>query len=191
MADDLNGAIMTTNAADALGFCGPGAYAEARSLAQAAVEEKRAYGYFAALIHSLCTLESPVVDVQPETYSRVRVAMHEADRGSGTPLGRTIFRSAHTVCALIASAYREDALAAALIGASDAVDARKAMPTQPLERIRRAPAERDVREPDVGEAAYTVAVARGKSMSDEEIVAETTRFLESASMRREQRYAAA
>jgi diguanylate cyclase (GGDEF)-like protein len=174
IADDLNAAIMTTNAADALGFGGMDAYEEARELAAAAVEEMRNYGYFAASIHTLCT--RAFVEVQNGDLAIARLAMHEAFTLL-EPSRAYNLAVIYVVCAQIAAAFGEDELAATLLGSADAADASKAMPTQPLERRRREPVEQQVRE-RLGEAAYAAAIGRGKALSDEDVATMALRFLE-------------
>jgi diguanylate cyclase (GGDEF)-like protein len=173
LADDLNGAIMTTNAAEALAFTGPEACEEARRLANAAVEEMRAYGYAAALMHGLCT--QAFVESQSGNLARARSAMGEtfAVLEPSRAYNASVI---YTVCAAIAAGFGERALAARLLGAGEAVDARRAIPPPPLEFFRREPVERDLRA-QLGDEGFLDEASRGRSMTDAAIIEATLQFL--------------
>jgi diguanylate cyclase (GGDEF)-like protein len=173
IADDLNGAIMTANAAEALAFQAGEACAEARRLAAAAVEEMRAYGYAAALMHGLCT--QAFVEIQSGDFARARSAMGEtfAVLDPSRAYNASVI---YTVCAAIAAGYGNDVLAARLLGAGDAVSARRAIPPPPLEYVRRAPIEGGARS-RLGEEAFLEETMRGRSMTDLEVIDAASQFL--------------
>ena len=81
------------------------------------------------------------------------------------------------LCANMALHQEQHALAATFLGAADASDAEKALPTQPIERDRRIPVEQAVRE-HLCEREYAEAIARGSALGSEQVLSAATDLLD-------------